>query len=333
MAKRAVNNVKLGVFVLSGLLFLVVLLFLIGRNKNMFGSTYVLKARFSNVQGLVEGNNVRFAGIQVGTVKRIAILSDTVVEVAMHINTNMKEVIKSDAMVSIGTDGIVGNKVVNIVSGSGGAAPAAPESVLRARESVSAEDMLNTLSKSNYDLAIITDELKTTIQRINNSKALWDVLNSESLYPDITSSLHNIRNSAAGLERLIVQLNAVAQQVKSGEGTVGRLIYDTTIAGNLEESSRQLKDVAASADEMVKHLDKVIAGIDEKINTGEGPVNKLLSDRKMSEEIRLSLENVEQGTRRFNESMEALQHNFLLRGYFRKQERKKQRAARDSAAN
>lgn len=333
MAKRAVNNVKLGVFVLSGLLFLVVLLFLIGRNKNMFGSTYVLKARFSNVQGLVEGNNVRFAGIQVGTVKRIAILSDTVVEVAMHINTNMKEVIKSDAMVSIGTDGIVGNKVVNIVSGSGGATPAAPESVLRARESVSAEDMLNTLSKSNYDLAIITDELKTTIQRINNSKALWDVLNSESLYPDITSSLHNIRNSAAGLERLIVQLNAVAQQVKSGEGTVGRLIYDTTIAGNLEESSRQLKDVAASADEMVKHLDKVIAGIDEKINTGEGPVNKLLSDRKMSEEIRLSLENVEQGTRRFNESMEALQHNFLLRGYFRKQERKKQRAARDSAAN
>jgi ABC-type transport system involved in resistance to organic solvents, periplasmic component len=65
MAKRAINNVKLGAFVLSGLFLLILLLYMIGKNRNMFGSNFILKARFENVQGLKSGNNVRYAGIDV----------------------------------------------------------------------------------------------------------------------------------------------------------------------------------------------------------------------------------------------------------------------------
>ncbi len=332
MAKKMVNNVKLGIFVLAGLLFLVALLFLIGRNKNMFGSTYVLKSRFSNVQGLVQGNNVRYAGIQVGTVRNIEIIADTIIEVSMHIDTDMKSVIKSDALVSIGTDGIVGNKVVNIVSGSGVAMPAQPGSLLMARETSSPEEMLNTLSRSNNDLSEITEEFKTTIKRINSSKALWDVLNSETLYPDIKSSLENVRKSSAGMERLTMELNSVMQNVKAGEGTVGKLLYDTSLAYSLDQAAQQLNQVVHSADEMVKNFDKVIKDIHENVTTGNGPVKTLLTDSEMTEDMRRALDNIDQGTKRFNESMEALQHNFLLRGFFRKQERRRQRAAKDSAS-
>jgi phospholipid/cholesterol/gamma-HCH transport system substrate-binding protein len=79
MAKQGLNNIKLGAFVLGGLLFLVLLLYMIGKNRSLFGSTYELKVQFENVQGLVAGNNVRFAGIQAGTVKQINILNDTVI--------------------------------------------------------------------------------------------------------------------------------------------------------------------------------------------------------------------------------------------------------------
>jgi phospholipid/cholesterol/gamma-HCH transport system substrate-binding protein len=65
---------------------------MIGKNRNLFGSTYELKARFGNVQGLVSGNNVRFSGIQAGTVKRVKILSDTVIEVTMVIDRKMKSI-------------------------------------------------------------------------------------------------------------------------------------------------------------------------------------------------------------------------------------------------
>jgi phospholipid/cholesterol/gamma-HCH transport system substrate-binding protein len=94
MAKGTINNIKLGLFVLAGLFFLVLLLYMIGKNRNLFGATYVLKARFDNVQGLVTGNNVRFSGIEAGTVKKINIISDSVIEVTMIVQNKMKSIIK-----------------------------------------------------------------------------------------------------------------------------------------------------------------------------------------------------------------------------------------------
>jgi len=83
MAKKAMNNVKLGAFVLVGLVLLIVMLYMIGKNRNLFGSNFILKARFGNVHGLKPGNNVRYAGIDVGTIKIINVLNDTTMEVAM----------------------------------------------------------------------------------------------------------------------------------------------------------------------------------------------------------------------------------------------------------
>ena len=71
MANSNTNNIKLGVFVITGLLLLVGALFLIGNNRNRFGSDDELKARFSNTYGLQKGNNVFFSGINAGTVKSL----------------------------------------------------------------------------------------------------------------------------------------------------------------------------------------------------------------------------------------------------------------------
>ncbi|MGB3078713.1 MAG: MCE family protein, partial [Saprospiraceae bacterium] len=116
MEKQGINNIKLGAFVLSGLGFLVLLLFMIGKNRSLFGSTYTLKARFENVQGLVPGNNIRFSGIEAGTVKNIIILNDTTIEVTMNVEKKMLNIIRKNALASIGTEGLVGNKVVNIIA-------------------------------------------------------------------------------------------------------------------------------------------------------------------------------------------------------------------------
>ena len=83
MKKNSINNIKLGIFIIAGLFILVVSLYLIGKNQHFFGSNFVLKARFHNVEGLMPGNNVRFSGIQCGTVKDIEIINDTTIEVTM----------------------------------------------------------------------------------------------------------------------------------------------------------------------------------------------------------------------------------------------------------
>jgi phospholipid/cholesterol/gamma-HCH transport system substrate-binding protein len=98
MATKKINNIKLGLFVLAGLLLLILGLYMIGRDSNLFGRNFELRARFENVQGLTPGNNIRYSGIQVGTVKKVKIISDTLIEVTMLIDEKMKSFIhKNDS--------------------------------------------------------------------------------------------------------------------------------------------------------------------------------------------------------------------------------------------
>ncbi len=165
------NNVKLGIFVMAGVIFLLFSLYMIGRNRNMFSSTFTVSAYFRNINGLVPGNNVRFSGIDVGTVKSITIENDTSVRVSMVIDEEMHPYIKKNAIVAIGTDGLVGNKLVNITSRPGSAEQIEDGGVIESRLSVETEEILRTLQTTNGNIAVITDNLKEVSVRLNRSAA------------------------------------------------------------------------------------------------------------------------------------------------------------------
>lgn len=324
MTKRIINNVKLGLFVLAGLLFLVLLLYMIGKNRNLFGDTYILKARFENIQGLVAGNNVRFAGIQAGTVKKIAILNDTVIEVSMIIDTKMQTIIRKNAVASINTDGLVGNRVVNIVPARSSGMLAEEGDILVSRKAVATDDILQTISKTNNDVAIIAADLKTAVQRINNSSALWALLNDKSIPENLKTSLTNIRLATGKAGNMANKLDDIIADVKKGKGSLGAILTDTTIAKNLNEAILKIRSVGEEADSLANEINSLVSGIRRGVNSGSGPVNALLYDSMMVKKLNISLDNIQKGTDGFNQNMEALKHNFLLRGYFRKQEKKKQ---------
>jgi len=323
MAKRITNNIKLGLFVLAGLLFLVLLLYMIGRNQNLFGKTYTLKVRFGNIQGLVVGNNVRFAGIQAGTVKKISIINDTVIEVSMIIDTKMQTVIRKNAIASINTDGLVGNRVVNIVPTRKPAPFAEEGDILTARRPVATDDMIQTLYKTNLDVADIAAELKTTVQHINSSTALWALFNDETIPPNFRAAVHNIRSATAKAGTLADNLNTIVLDVKSGKGSLGEILRDSTLAKSLNEAVLKIQTVADKADDLAVELNAMASEIRQDVTRGNGAVNLLLKDTTIVLKLNTSLDNIQKGTVGFNQSMEALKHNFLLRGYFRKQEKKK----------
>jgi phospholipid/cholesterol/gamma-HCH transport system substrate-binding protein len=298
---------------------------MIGKNRSLFGSTYVLKARFENVQGLVAGNNVRFSGIQAGTVKRVKILSDTVIEVTMIIETKMKDIIRKNAVVSIGTDGLVGNKVVNIVPAGEPGALAEEDDVLATKKSVNTDEMLQTLYKTNNDIAVIADNLKTTVQQINNSSALWALLNDKSIPQDLRISLTNIRLATGKAGNMANDLHDIVMDVKGGKGSLGAILTDTSFAYNLNEAIQKIKTVGDEADSLAGEINKVVADIRHDVNNGKGSVNALLKDSMMALKLNASLDNIQKGTDGFNQNMEALKHNFLFRGYFKKQEKQKRK--------
>ena len=325
MAKKIINNIRLGAFVLAGLVFLVVLLYLIGKNQNMFGSNFILKARFGNVQGLKAGNNVRYGGIDIGTVKKIDILNDTTMEVVMIIDDRMKSIIHKNALASIGTDGLVGNKVVNMLSGRGTSVVVEDGDLLLTRKQVNTDEMLETLDKTNNDISIIAAEMKSAIQRINKSEALWSLLDDKELPKNLKLSVRNIHVATIKANEMVNDLYTIVNNVKNGKGSAGMILTDTTLVYNLNTAIFKIKEVGDSADALLHQITTTVVDIQTGINSGKGPVNALLNDSVMSARINNSLYNIQKGTDGFNQIMEALKHNFLFRGYFRKLEKQPQK--------
>ena len=318
MQKHAVNNIKLGVFVLAGLFFLVLLLYMIGRNQNLFSATFMIKARFDNVQGLVSGNNVRYAGIQVGTIKRINILNDTLIEVKMIIDQNMKSFIRQNAVASIGTDGLVGNKVINI-SPCREPAPLITEGhIISSRRSIDTDEMLRTLNNTNNDVAIIADNLKTTVEQINKSAGLWKLLNDQTLHQNLARSAANVQLATARAAEMASELQALVADVKTGKGSLGTLLTDTALAENLSMGIQSIKLMGVHAEKLITTINSAVTDVQKDVNNGKGPINAFLRDSSIVMKLSQSMDNIEKGTDGFNQNMEALKHNFLFRGYFRK---------------
>ena len=325
MDNKFISNIKLGLFVIGGLLFLVLLLYMIGKNQNLFGSNFKLKARFENVQGLTSGNNIRYSGIQAGTVSDVRVLNDTLVEVTMLIKTSMKSYIHKNAVASIGTDGLVGNKIINITPAKERSEPVEEGDILPCKKTYDTEEILQNLAKTSNDISFIASELKTTVTRINNSKVIWSLLDDPSLPENLRVSLVNARMATARANEISIQLNQLVANVKDGKGSLGAILTDTSFAVNLNEAIQKIKLVGDEADKLAHTLDTSVKKLEKEINYGKGPVTALLKDSSMVLSFNKSLENIQKGTDGFNQVMDALKQNFLLRGYFKRMERQKKK--------
>ena len=329
MANQEKNNIKLGAFVLLGLVLMILAFFIIGKNKNLFGNEFKLMVRFSNLNGLTEGNNILFSGLQAGTVKEIELINDSTIEVTMQINNKVKTFINKNAVAAVGTEGLMGNKVINITPVKGISKKVDEGDMLQAKNMANMDEIIETLSQTNNNVASISEVLKGTVLRIDSS-AVLKLINDETIGITLKASLQNIYKTTTNANRISLGLNKVISGLQDGKGTAGFLLTDTVISGKLTEASFQVKAASINANVMTKELNAIVKQINYDLNEGKNPVNTLLKDSTTAKNISLTVENLKKGTDGFNQNMEALKHNFLFRGYFRSQEREKKKAARNA---
>ena len=191
---------KLGLFIVIGLVLLVFGLFFIGKQKNLFVSVFPLKAVFNNVSGLKVGNNVRFGGIAIGTVDGIQLLNDTSVQVNMNIKSEVRRFIKQDASASIGSDGLVGDRVVLISPGMMNQEPVKDNEVLVSHTPVETEQIMAGLKKSAENAAIITEQLAEVAYKVNHGHGIIArLLGDSSLGNNLNATMVNLKKGSAGL--------------------------------------------------------------------------------------------------------------------------------------
>jgi len=326
MAKTTSENLKLGLFVTLGIVLLVVASYLIGNRQNMFGDTFPISAVFKNAGGLQNGNNVRFSGINVGNVNKIEMVNDTTIRVHMVIADKMQQHIKKDAIAMIGSDGLVGSMLINIVPGEGNAATIGPGDELESLSKVATQDMLSTLNVTNENAALLTEDLLNVTRSLTQGKGtLGRLLNDTTMAHNLEQTLVNLKNTSNQANNTISELNGIIHTIDFEKSTAGVLLNDTVAASKMRNIIVNLEASSVEIEMMSKNLNTVIGEIQE----GDGALKYLTSDSTLVDQLENTMQNVDQGVERFNENMEALKHNFFFRGYFRKLERQREKENRE----
>lgn len=334
MSKEQGYIVQLGAFVTIGAILLIVGVYFIGGNQNLFGSSFRISSIFSNVSGLQPGNNIRFGGVNVGTVDQIVIVNDSTLRVEMKIEESVKEHIKKDAIASIGSDGLVGNMVVNINYGKGNMPAVEDGDVLRSYSRLETADLLNTLGKTNENIAIFSNDLLSITENINKGKGTISMLLNDSVMAvELRQSIKNIQTATAYLNETGKLIKSITDQIQNGKGLVGTLLTDTIIMNRVDgiisrlEESRfydqldsTMQNIQLSAERIAEFSDE-LNQLASELNSGEGTLGAILKDSLMAEEFKQTLKNLNEGSVLLNEDLEALQHNFLTKKYFKKKEK------------
>lgn len=192
---------KLGLFVIAGIILFFLAIFVIGKQKNLFDPVFEVKANFENVSGLQVGNAVRFSGINVGTVDQISILNDSTVQVTMLVKKDVQKFIKDDSEAGIGSEGIIGDKLIVLSRGGSSNKVVKEGQLLGSTEPVETDAIMESLQMTADNAAIATEEIAEIVTKINNGKgSLGKLINDDSMAKDLDATMTNLKTSTKKLD-------------------------------------------------------------------------------------------------------------------------------------
>jgi phospholipid/cholesterol/gamma-HCH transport system substrate-binding protein len=217
MKTTSAQKLKIGIFTFAGLAVLVLAIFFIGNQKNLFSSTFNIYGTFKNVNGLQVGNNVRFAGINVGVVEAINIETDSTVRVDLTLNNTVRKFIKKDSKLSIGSDGLMGDKLIVIAPGGiTSTEPVNAGNQLSTVAPLDVDKLVNKLSKVADNAADITNGLAKMVAKVNSGKgSIGRLLNNDKLSRDLEGTVAQAKNTIQNVHTTTTTLNTDLQAAQS----------------------------------------------------------------------------------------------------------------------
>ena len=290
---------RLGIFIVGGIAIFVIAIFIIGKQQNLFNPVFKITTNFYNISGLEVGNNIRFSGIDVGIVDNIKIINDSTVQVDMLIRKNVQQFIKADSYASIGSEGIIGDKIIIITQGSNNAPMAVDGQHILSKEPIETDDIMKSLKSSAESAEIITVQLAEIMMNINNGQGmLGRLIQDSTIAENVNLTIENFKKSSEGLDQTI----EVTKE-------------------NLFAFMESLQKTAAKTEVASYQLGEIMM----KINNGEGAIGMLIRDTTIVNNIDETIINLKESSIGLNENMEALKHNFFFRGYYRRQAKEEEK--------
>jgi len=313
-----------GLFISIGLVILLVAIFTLGGQQKAFTSSITVTAEFDDVSGLQQGNNVWFSGVKIGTVKKISIAGNSQVRVIMHIDEKAQEFIRKNTNARISTDGLIGNKIVVLYGGTPSSPSIENNDTLKVERTLNTDDMMATLQKNNDNLYAITSDFKLISKRIAGGEGTVGLLLSDkSIFNNLAKTMTNLQLASQNSQRLTGSINAYIEKLQTPGTLAGSLVSDTTIISSLKRSVAKFELALASTDSFTQQLKTM----GRQLNDPDNMVGVLLRDKQSADRLKNTIINLNEGSIKLNEDLEAAQHNFLLRGYFKNKDKEAEKEA------
>lgn len=323
MSKSSSQKIRVGIFMVVGTIILVGALYFIGARQHIFSKNMALYAVFENVNGLQLGNNVRYSGINVGTVTKIEMQEVGKITIEMTVAEKSAYFIKKDAIASISSDGLVGSMVVNIIPGNEEQEVAVVSGdKIQSYGGASTSDMMKTLSKTNENAALLTENLlKITDQVLKGEGTLNTLINDTVLAKDIKQTVLELKQTAQGTGLAMSKINNIISKINYDESAASVILSDTAAANQIRKVFANLEESGESVSATTRNLEDYI----EEIKNGKGAINHFTQDETFVKDVDTTMIQIKEASEKLNENMEALRHNFLFRGYFKKLERQERK--------
>jgi phospholipid/cholesterol/gamma-HCH transport system substrate-binding protein len=296
--------IAVGAFVIGGLFLFSVGLFMIGNRRMLFSDHFEAHASFAHIAGLQAGAKVRVAGMDAGEVKAIHVPAGPSARflVVMQIRSDLHPLVRTDSVASIQNDGLVGNKFVQVETGTDAAPPVVDKGMIQSVEPFDLTDLMQKMSDAidtiDATVADVQGELQETLSSISDTAQ-----SAQDLVNDVGKDVRAIAESG---NKISSDLRTVVADVKAGHGTVGKLITDDA----LYEQAKQISDQARATVENLKDAtDQAKEAIADFRGEG-GPMKGLTGN------LTQTLAYAREAMADLADSAEALKHNFLFRGFF-----------------
>jgi phospholipid/cholesterol/gamma-HCH transport system substrate-binding protein len=261
-------KIRLGLFITGGLAIFVIAIFVIGKQKNLFDPVFKLTTTFYNVSGLQVGSNVRFSGINVGTVDNISIINDSTVRVDLLIKRSVQPFIKTDCEAAIGSAGIIGDKILIITQGSSEAPAAKDGQQIESKEPVETDAIMASLKVTADNAAIISNQLAEITGKVNTGNGtLWKLIRDSTMANNISQTIVSLKKSSKGLDE-----NMDAAK------------HNFLLRGFFQDKAKAAQKVKTDSLDKIAKEQKVVQKLKEEADKKKADEQKAVQKKEVSDE-------------------------------------------------
>ncbi len=330
--KTTKRTVIVGIFILLGVIIFAVGILTLGGQRKSFVQSVKVKAIFHDIGGLAKGDNVWYSGVKVGTIKSITFIDHSRIEVLMNIEKASREFIHKDVKAKISSDGLVGNKIIALTGGTTTVPAIEDGDIITVEVAISTDEIMNTLQVNNKSLVEITSNLKEITGKIMKGEgSIGKFVNDETIYNDLQGTIATLRKTAANTQMLTEGLAEYSAKLHTKGTLANDIVSDTVVFFKLRSTISQMETIAQGVDSVVLNLRDASTGVKENLRSESSPAGVLLNDEKTAQALKQTISNLQSSTEKLDENMEALQSNFLLRGFFRKKAKREKKEAEQAA--